>query len=89
MLKQSTLLNGSKQMTPIRGHSLLMRWKQLSKKARKEPELYSRFDGEFRKVRIGKFTYALVFRVKNEEIQIIAVMHLHRRPGYWKDHTDF
>ncbi|MEO0416072.1 MAG: type II toxin-antitoxin system RelE/ParE family toxin [Verrucomicrobiota bacterium] len=54
------------------------------KKARRQPGLYSYFDGEFRKIRVGKFTYALVYRVRKDEIQIIAVMHLHRKPGYWK-----
>lgn len=53
--------------------------------ARTRPEIYRTFDGEFRKVRMGKFRYAVVFRVKNDEAQVLAVMHLHRRPGYWKD----
>lgn len=36
-------------------------------------------------MRVGKFTYAVVFRVKEGEVQILAVMHLHRKPGYWKE----
>jgi len=45
---------------------------------------YVCFDGEFRKIRVGKFRYNLVFRIRGEEIQILAVMHMSRRPGYWK-----
>ena len=54
-------------------------------RARRNPENYRRFEGDFRKVRVGKFTYSVVFRVMADEIQILAVMHLHREPGYWKN----
>ncbi len=57
-------------------------------RACKQPEIYPCFDGEFRKVRAGKFTYAVVFRLKNGEIQILAVMHLHREPGYWRERAE-
>ena len=52
--------------------------------ARKEPLVFRCFDGEFRKVRLGKFRYALVFRIRDGEIQVLAVMHMSRKPGYWK-----
>ncbi len=26
----------------------------------------------------------ILYDVTEEEIRIVAVMHLHRRPGYWK-----
>lgn len=43
------------------------------------------FDGECRKVRVGGFPYAVIYRVEEEDVlQIIAVAHLKRRPGYWK-----
>jgi toxin ParE1/3/4 len=53
--------------------------------ARTQPLIFRCFDGEFRKVRLGKFRYSLIFRLKDGEIQILAVMHLSRRPGYWKN----
>jgi len=27
----------------------------------------------------------LIFREHNDEVQIIAVMHMKRRPSYWKE----
>ena len=56
--------------------------------ARNEPFIYRCFDGEFRKVRLGKFRYALVFRLRGDEVQVIAVMHLSRKPGYWKERQE-
>jgi plasmid stabilization system protein ParE len=29
------------------------------------------------------FLYGIVYRVKTDEIRILAVMHLHREPDYW------
>lgn len=31
------------------------------------------------------FPFAIIYRIKHSTIQIIAVAHGHRRPGYWKD----
>ena len=37
-----------------------------------------------RRVLLGRFPYVLVYReVSEHEIEIVAVAHLHRRPGYW------
>jgi len=32
---------------------------------------------------MGRFPYALVYREVAEEIEIVPVAHLHRRPAYW------
>jgi plasmid stabilization system protein ParE len=34
--------------------------------------------------RLHRFPYIVVFRELDSEVQIIAVAHAHRRPGYWK-----
>lgn len=37
-----------------------------------------------RRVLLPKFPYGLLYRVEPDRIYIIAVMHLRRRPGYWR-----
>ena len=37
-----------------------------------------------RRCRLHRFKYGIVYRVRETEIRILAVMHLHRRPGYWR-----
>ena len=36
---------------------------------------------------LHRFPYALVYRVENEAVFLIAVAHLHRRPRYWNSRT--
>ena len=54
---------------------------------RRNPLNYRRIEGEVRKCRILRFPYGVVYRVGNDSIEVIAVMHLRRRPGYWKSCT--
>ncbi|MCB1231359.1 MAG: type II toxin-antitoxin system RelE/ParE family toxin [Verrucomicrobiae bacterium] len=43
------------------------------------------FDGSHRKENFRNFPYALLYRIREDEIQIVAIMALERAPGYWKD----
>ena len=48
------------------------------------PSLYREIEPGIRQCRVSRFPYGLIYRAREDEIQIIAVMHLHREPGYWK-----
>lgn len=52
---------------------------------RATPKLHRKFDGAARKVRIERFPYAVIYWLDQQIIRIVAVMHLHRDPGYWKN----
>ena len=34
---------------------------------------------------LRRFPYGLLYRLDADEIVIVAVMHLRRRPGYWRN----
>jgi len=53
-----------------------------------EPLIFRCFEDDFRKVKVGKFRYSLIFRVRGDEIQILGIAHMSRRPGYWKKRAD-
>jgi hypothetical protein len=47
------------------------------------PLQFALAEDDIRIARTKRFPYGLVFAIEKEVI-ILAVMHLHRRPGYWK-----
>lgn len=45
-------------------------------------------DGRTRRVLVRRFPYQIVYKVVADEIVIIAIAHLKRRPGYWKTRNE-
>ena len=37
---------------------------------------------------LNRFPYGIIYQVETEEILILAVAHMHRRPGYWRDRLE-
>jgi plasmid stabilization system protein ParE len=44
--------------------------------------LYS--DPQTRRVLVVRYPYQVVYRLEENEIVVVAIAHLKRRPGYWK-----
>jgi plasmid stabilization system protein ParE len=42
-------------------------------------------DDRTRRALVARFPYQVVYRIRPGEIVIVAVAHLKRRPGYWKN----
>ena len=51
------------------------------------PTLYPVVDNDVRRCLTSTFPFGVLFRFKEDTIVIMAVMHLHRDPGYWKNRT--
>lgn len=52
------------------------------------PLLYPVLENDIRRYRVPRFPYGVVCRAKPERIEVLAVMHLHRQPGYWKSRAE-
>lgn len=55
---------------------------------RVDPERFPLYEGKrmarkFRRVRVRRFPYLLVFEVRTDKVLVVAVAHTRRRPGYW------
>ena len=48
------------------------------------PKAWPTFEGEIRRSLVRRFPYGVLYSVEIGEIYIVAVMHLHRDPEYWR-----
>ena len=49
------------------------------------PETWPKLEGELRRRLLRRFPFGVLYYVETEKIIIVAVAHLRRRPGYWKN----
>jgi plasmid stabilization system protein ParE len=54
------------------------------RRAAERPEAWPVFEGEVRRCQTRRFPYGVLYSQEPDGIFILAVMHLHRDPGYWK-----
>jgi len=47
------------------------------------PQRWPVIQSDIRRRLIHRFPYALFYRVDHDEIVVLAIAHLHRRPVYW------
>ena len=52
---------------------------------RDSPDMWSSYEYGSRRFFLRRFPFSLIYRHDATKIQIIAVAHLHRNPGYWKN----
>jgi len=48
------------------------------------PGAWCVLDTDFRRCRTARFPYGLIYRIAEEDILIVSVMHLHRHPETWR-----
>jgi toxin ParE1/3/4 len=49
------------------------------------PEAWMLVDTDIRRCIINRFPFGIIYSIEKDEIFILAVMHLHRKPDYWKN----
>lgn len=51
----------------------------------KNPKMYAENSDDIRRCVVRHFPFLVVYRLKNNRIQVLAFAHGRRRPGYWID----
>jgi hypothetical protein len=60
------------------------------KRIKLNPESWSPFSKRTRRCLMKRFPYGIIYQIRenDDELLIVAIAHLHRRPGYWKDRIE-
>jgi len=48
------------------------------------PTAWTKLGDDVRRCMVNRFPYGVLYREEGEQIQILAVMNLNQKPGYWK-----
>ena len=49
------------------------------------PRAWTPLSQNTRRCLVNRFPYGVICQIADEEVTMIAVMHLNREPGFWKD----
>jgi plasmid stabilization system protein ParE len=52
------------------------------------PQAWPVIDAGVRRALLRRYPYGVMYAIQDDTIFILAVMHLHRSPGYWKPRAD-
>jgi plasmid stabilization system protein ParE len=49
------------------------------------PTSYPIVEGELRRFLLDRFPYAILYAIRAADVRVVAVAHLHRKPGYLRN----
>jgi hypothetical protein len=49
------------------------------------PDAWALLSKKSRRCLVSRFPFGVIYQIKSRNLRIIAVAHLNRRPGYWKE----
>ena len=52
------------------------------------PAAWPVFEGDIRRCLTNRFPYGVLYSIESDRVFILAVMHLHRDPDYWKQRKE-
>lgn len=72
------------ERSPAAASKFFMELESVIEKIMESPHRWPAGDGGTRKFVMQRFPFALIHREKGLFVQLLAIAHGHRRPGYWK-----
>ena len=55
---------------------------------KRHPAAWHPLSANTRRFVLHRFPYGIIYQVRDDEILIVAVAHLHREPDHWRDRLD-
>ena len=67
------------------GHDFIKEVLATVKRIKNNPEAWTQLSVRTRRCLTHRFPFGIVYQLRENEILIVAIAHLHRKPGYWKN----
>ena len=67
------------------GKAFISKVQDAVEEIKSNPLIYRIVEGDNRRHLLTRFPFAVIYRLENQKIYILAVMHLKRKPYYWKN----
>lgn len=66
-------------------HAFMFELDHALKQIAEAPDRWPAFVHGTRRYMLRRFPYAVVYRMSDKAVEVLAVAHSRKRPGYWKD----
>ncbi len=66
------------------GHKFSRSFQEVLYLLDQHPFAWPQLTGEIRRCLVPRFPYAVIYQWHDQGVEILAIMHLHRHPDYWK-----
>lgn len=70
------------------GHSFISSFRESVALIKFYPNGWHPLSDKTRRCLVKKFPYGIIYQVREDEILIVAVANLHRKPNYWVDRVE-
>jgi plasmid stabilization system protein ParE len=65
-------------------HALLAELDHAIQKIAEDPAIWPRYVGGTQRFLLKRFPFSVVYRLASNRIEVVAIAHGRRKPGYWK-----
>jgi plasmid stabilization system protein ParE len=71
--------------SPGLGYEFLLEVLSALERIKSFPEAWHPFTENARRCRTRRFPYGIIYQILENEVLIVAVAHLHRKPEFWRE----
>ncbi|MFP8490320.1 type II toxin-antitoxin system RelE/ParE family toxin [Gracilimonas sp. Q87] len=70
------------------GHDFLAEILATLKRIKQDTDAWTPFSNRTRRCLVNRFPFGVVYQVQVDAILVVAIAHLHRKPGYWENRIE-
>lgn len=78
-------VNWYEEQSPGLGDALLVELVRVFRLIERYPDAWHPLSRNTRRCRLARFPYGVIYAQDGDELLVIAIAHLHRAPGYWRE----